>query len=165
MALGCCWQMGTMDWSWWLVNLRPSTSKTISISLTLQAHPLIRMKKVTRWLSTFHLQSAVQRAPMTIALLTPPLCGYPGTTCPEAELTLLHSVGEPALHQQHPTQWDRSDYLPAKCLRWCFNRAGHTSAPLLHEGGDIWPTPMNSPTVPEESPRPSGWSELHAPLY
>lgn len=102
MAPGCCRQMWTMDWSWWLVNLRPSTSKTISISLTLQAHPLIRMKKVTRWLSTFHLQSVVQRAPVTVALLTPALCGYPGTTCPEAALTLLHSVGELALHQQHP---------------------------------------------------------------
>lgn len=100
--LGCGWWIWRMDWSWWLVNLRPSTSRTISISFTLQAHPLIRMKKVTCWLSTFHLQSIVQRALVMVTLCTSLLCCYTATTCPEAKLTLLHTVGELVLHQQHP---------------------------------------------------------------
>lgn len=77
-----------------------TTSRTISISLTLQAHPLSRMKKVTCWLSTFHLQPAVQRAPMMVTLCTSPLLCYPATTCPEAKLILLHTAGDPVLHHQ-----------------------------------------------------------------
>lgn len=78
-----------------------TTPRTISISLTLQAHPLSGMKKVTCWLSTFHLQPAVQRAPMMATLCTSLLPCYPATTCPEAKLTLLHTAGDPVLHQQH----------------------------------------------------------------
>lgn len=116
---------------------RTSTSRTISISLTLQAHPLSRMKKVTCWLSTFHLQPAVQRAPWMAKICTSLLHCYPATTYPEAKLTLLHTAGDPMLHQ-HESQWICSDrwlrrYLPVKCLRWCLNglhfRISHTSPP------------------------------------
>lgn len=114
-----------MDWSWWLVNLRAGTSKTISISLTLQAHPLIGREKSDTL--TKHIPPAVSsskgshdgRPPHP----TPALCGCPGTTCPGAELPLLHSVGEPVGPSASPRlsgtpQWH---YLPAKCLRWCSN--------------------------------------------
>lgn len=64
-SLSCCWLLWTIDRVLMTSNSQSqtTTSRTISISLTLQAHPLSRMKKVTCWLSTFHLQSAVQRAP------------------------------------------------------------------------------------------------------
>ena len=156
-----------------------TTSRTISIRLTLQAHPLSRMKKVTCWLSTFHLQHAVQRAPMMVTLCTSPLHCYPATTCPEAKLTLLHTAGDPVLHHErlspfttHETaltaSWAATCQLRASGDVWMGFSGELATPPPLREkarGGNIWPTRMNSPTVSKDSHWPSGWSERHAPLY
>ena len=87
------------------------------------------MKTVTCWLSTFHLQPAVQRAPMMVTLCTSPLHFYPATTRPEAKLTLLHSAGDPVLHQQPPcTFMTGRAALTAGCGATC----------QLSASGDVW---------------------------
>lgn len=144
MAPGRCWQMRTMDWSWWLVNLRPSTSKTISISLTLQAQPLIRERKKKKSDTlTKHIPPAVsgskgsrQRwpsSPHRSAALQPP---------PALRLSSSSSTRRVSrrFHQQHPGSAGprRRRYLPAKCLRWCFSRAGHTHAREATYGRPPW---------------------------
>ena len=156
---------------------RTTTSRTISISLTLQAHPLSRMRKVTCWLSTFHLQPSVQRvknlhlnAPLPSShhlpwgsAHPPPHRGWPGAP----STTTSQSIHNTRSCSDH---WLRR-YLPAKCPRWRLNglrfRISRTSPPSErgHEGGSIWPPRMNSPTVSKGSQKPSGWSELHALLY
>lgn len=120
---------------------RATTSRTISISLTLHAHPLSGMKKGTCWLSTFHLQSAVQRAPTTVTLCTSPLRCNPATTCPGAALTPpLHTTGDPALHQQHASPFTEHGTAPVasggatcwpKCLRWHLNGLHFKTEPHL----------------------------------
>lgn len=75
---------------------RATTSRTISISLKLRAQLLSGMKKITCWLSTFHLRPAVQRTPVMITLRC-----YPADRLPWGE---AHpAAGDTALHQQHPS--------------------------------------------------------------
>ena len=106
-----------------------STSRTISISLTLQAHPFKQDEEVTCWLSTFHLQPAVQRAPTTVTLCTSPLRCYPATTCPEAKLTILHTAGDPVLHHQHLSPFTTRGAAPT---------ASWGATCQLRASGDVW---------------------------
>lgn len=104
------------EFGWLMVNMdnglvimtgksqsRTTTSRTISISLTLRAHPLSRMKKsdmLTKHIPPAACSSKGSQDGHNLHL-TAPL--YPATTYPEAKLTLLHTVGDPVLHQQRPS--------------------------------------------------------------
>lgn len=72
--------VGTMDSSWWLVNLShgPPNQGQLASGRLSRLLPRKQDKTVTCWLSTFHLQPAVQKP-------APVLCSL--STCPEARHT------------------------------------------------------------------------------